>query len=157
MNLPRYFTGLVVESVRGCSLLGRDGFPDVVGWCVLRGPVSAAAMRGRREQIEGVIFDTDRESTYTATAFTQLCKDKLGIHQSMGRVGSCFDNATAEAFFSTLEWEVLSRHTFTDPNHAKVVVIDWCYDFYNQRRRHSSANMMSTINDETASVQPDAA
>jgi hypothetical protein len=30
----------------------------------------------------------------------------------MGRVGSCFDNAAAEAFFSSLEWEVLSRNQF---------------------------------------------
>jgi len=30
----------------------------------------------------------------------------------MGRVGSCFDNAASEAFFSTLEHEVLSRHHF---------------------------------------------
>ena len=30
----------------------------------------------------------------------------------MGRVGSCFDNAAAEAFFSSLEWEVLSRNKF---------------------------------------------
>jgi transposase InsO family protein len=37
----------------------------------------------------------------------------------MGRVGSCFDNAAAEAFFSTLEWEVLSRHEFTDPDTPK--------------------------------------
>jgi tetratricopeptide (TPR) repeat protein len=34
-------------------------------------------------------------ATYTATSFTRLCKDKLGIRQSMGRVGSCFDNATS--------------------------------------------------------------
>jgi hypothetical protein len=32
----------------------------------------------------------------------------------MGRVGSCFDNAAAEAFFSSLEWEVLSRYQLTD-------------------------------------------
>jgi transposase InsO family protein len=53
-------------------------------------------------------------ATYTADSFTKLCRDS-GIRQSMGRVGSCFDNAAAEAFFSTLEWEVLSRHEFTDP------------------------------------------
>ena len=75
----------------------------------------AAATRGGREQIEGVAFHTDRGSTYTAHDFTQLCKDKLGIRQSMGRVGSCFGNAAGEAFFSALEWDVLSRHTFTDP------------------------------------------
>ena len=77
-------------------------------------------------RLEGVIFDTDRGSTHTAHDFTQLCNDKLGIRQSMGRVGSCFDNAAAEAFLSTLEWEILSRHTFTDPDHARTVVIDWC-------------------------------
>jgi transposase InsO family protein len=35
-----------------------------------------------------------------------------GVRQSMGRVGSCFDNAASAAFFSTLEHEVLSRHHF---------------------------------------------
>ncbi len=69
----------------------------------------AAAGRGGRTKIESVIFNTDRGSTYTASSFTLLCKDKLGIRQSMGRVGSCFDNAAAESFFSTLEHEVLSR------------------------------------------------
>jgi putative transposase len=117
----------------------------------------AATVRGGREHIDGVIFHTDRGSTYTARDFTRLCTDKLGIRQSMGRVGSCFDNAAAEAFFSTLEWEVLSRHEFTNPDQARAIVLDWCYDFYNHTRRHSSADMMSPINYETASVQPDAA
>jgi putative transposase len=84
----------------------------------------AVAVRGGRHAIEGVIFHTDRGSTYTAGDFTQLCTD-LGIRQSMGRVGSCFDNAAAEAWFSTLEWEVLSRHEFTDPDHARTVVLEW--------------------------------
>jgi putative transposase len=70
----------------------------------------AVATRGgkdaiwREDEAERVIFHTDRGSTYTANAFTKLCR-KRGIHQSMGRVGSCFDNAAAEAFFSSLEWE----------------------------------------------------
>jgi len=77
----------------------------------------AIAVRGGTDAIRGVIFHTDRGSTYTAADFTNLCRGN-GIRQSMGRVGSCFDNAAAEAFFSTLEWEVLSRHEFTDPDHA---------------------------------------
>ncbi len=82
------------------------------------------------------------------------------IRQSMGRVGSCFDNAAAEAFFSTLEWEVLSRNEFTDTDHAQRVVAEWCFEFYNTVRRHSSAAMMSPIAFEastTADAQPDAA
>ena len=70
----------------------------------------------------------------------------------MGRVGSCFDNAAAEAFFSSLEWEVLSRHEFDTRAQARAVVTDWCYGFYNHDRRHSSADMMSPINYETAAA-----
>ena len=103
----------------------------------------AAAVRGGRQVINGVVFHTDRGSTYTARDFTQLCKAKLGIRQSMGRVGSCFDNAAAESFFSTLEHEVLSRHTFATKPEARKIVLAWCHEFYNTRRRHSSAAMLA--------------
>jgi putative transposase len=86
------------------------------------------------------VFHTDRGSTYTARHFIGLC-ERLGVRQSMGRVGSCFDNATAEAFFSSLEHEVLWRHHFTTRAQAREVVVAWCLDFYNTRRRHSSAGL----------------
>ena len=79
----------------------------------------AAAVRGGRVAIDGVIFHTDRGSTYTASSFTLLCKDKLRVRQPMGSVGSCFDNAAAESFFATLEHEVLSRHHFTTKAQAR--------------------------------------
>jgi len=101
----------------------------------------------REEEDQRLVFHTDRGATYTANAFTRLCR-QLGARQSMGRVGSCFDNAVAEAFFSSLEWEVLSRHEFIDQNQARAVVLDWCYGFYNRDRRHSTIGMMSPINYE---------
>ena len=92
---------------------------------------------------ERVIFHTDRGSTYTANAFTKLCR-QLGIRQSMGRVGSCFDNAAAEAFFSTLEWEVLSRHRLPrHPTMPRPSSSTGATSFYNHQRRHSTAGMMS--------------
>jgi putative transposase len=54
----------------------------------------AATVRGGRHVIEGVIFHSDRGSTYTANDFTKLCC-RLGVRQSMGRVGSCFDKGLA--------------------------------------------------------------
>jgi putative transposase len=117
----------------------------------------AVATRGgkdaiwREDEAERVVFHTDRGSTYTANAFTKLCRQQ-GIRQSMGRVGSCFDNAAAEAFFSSLEWEVLSRHDFENTRQAQAVVLDWCYGFYNHDRRHSSAGMMSPINYENTAA-----
>ena len=50
----------------------------------------AVAARGGAANIDGVIFHSDRGSTYTAHSFTKLC-GKLGIRQSMGRVGSSYD------------------------------------------------------------------
>jgi putative transposase len=116
----------------------------------------AVAVRGGADKIRGVVFHTDRGSTYTANDFTALCR-RLTIRQSMGRVGSCFDNAAAEAFFSSLEWEVLSRHEFTSTGQAQAVVMDWCYGFYNHQRRHSAADGKSPINYENAALARDAA
>ena len=123
----------------------------------------AVTVRGGVEAIrrdrdhEKVIFHSDRGSTYTAHAYTTLAKDTYGIRQSMGRVGSCFDNSAAEAFFSSLEWEVLSRHQFEDTTQAAAAVMDWCWNFYNTERRHSAADMMSPIDYETTALTPRAA
>ena len=88
-----------------------DSEPDALAWRVhpWRGErvtvrLDAAADSGtkvftelwREDEAERLVFHTDRGSTYTATSFTTLCAE-LGIRQSMGRVGSCFDNAAAEA------------------------------------------------------------
>ena len=122
----------------------------------------AVATRGGKtaiwheDEAQRVIFHTDRGSTYTAKSFTKLCRN-MGIRQSMGRVGSCFDNAAAEAFFSSLEWEVLSRHRFVDTRQAQAVVLEWCHGFYNHTRRHSSAGMMAPITYETTALNREAA
>ncbi|MBS4728543.1 IS3 family transposase [Mycobacterium sp. SM1] len=117
----------------------------------------AVAVRGGRAAIAGVIFHTDRGSTYTANDFTKLCR-KLGVRQSMGRVGSCFDNAASEAFFSTLEHEVLSRHHFATKAQAREAITTWCYEFYNTRRRHSSAGLLPPVEyEKITAIQPQAA
>jgi putative transposase len=111
----------------------------------------AVAARGGKEQVAGVIFHSDRGSTYTANDFTSLCA-RLGITQSMGRTGSCFDNAAAESFFSTLEHEVLSRHHFKTRQEAQETIAKWVVDFDNCRRRHSSCGMQSPIDYEISAA-----
>ena len=111
----------------------------------------AVTARGGKDQVAGVVFHSDRGSTYTAYDFTSLC-DRLDIAQSMGRTGSCFDNAAAESFFSTLEHEVLSRHHFKTREEAQEVIVKWVVDFYNSRRRHSSCGMQSPIDHETTAA-----
>jgi putative transposase len=115
----------------------------------LAGQAIKIATATRGGNVAGVIFHSDRGSTYTADDFTSLCR-KLNITQSMGRVGSCFDNAAAESFFSTLEWEVLSRHHFATREQARQVVTRWVCDFYNKTRLHSFCDMKSPIDFENS-------
>ena len=97
----------------------------------------AVAVRGG--DVAGTIFHSDRGSEYTATMFETACST-LAISQSMGRAGSCFDNAAAESWFSTLEWELFRLTHFATKQDARREIarfIDW----YNRIRRHSSCEM----------------
>jgi putative transposase len=101
----------------------------------------AAAVRGG--DVTGVIFHTDKGSEYTADLFAQTCK-ALRVTQSMSRVGSALDNAVAESFNSTLEFELLSKHRFKTKAEARRAVAGYI-DRYNRTRRHSTCEMKSPI------------
>jgi putative transposase len=98
----------------------------------------AAAVRGG--DVCGVIFHADKGSEFTASDYAKAC-DRLGITQSMGRVGSCFDTAVIESWHSTLEFELLSRHRFATKAEARRAVARYI-DTYNTTRRHSSCKML---------------
>jgi transposase InsO family protein len=102
----------------------------------------AAATRGG--QVDGVIFHSDRGSEYTAAATAALC-GALGVVQSMGRVGSALDNATAESFNSTLKVEFVHRHRFATRAEARIKIATWIADFYNTTRRHSANEGLAPI------------
>ncbi|MEU5092546.1 integrase core domain-containing protein [Streptomyces sp. NPDC021356] len=57
--------------------------------------------------------------------------------QSMGRVGSCFDNAVSEAFNSVLKAEYVHRRTFTTRTEARLRIATCITGFYNTHRLHS--------------------
>jgi transposase InsO family protein len=94
----------------------------------------AAATRGG--DVRGVIMHTDRGSEYCSRRFKRACR-KLGVVPSMGRVGSCFDNAVSEAFNGVLKVEYVHRHTFRTRTEARIKIATWITDFYNTRRLHS--------------------
>jgi putative transposase len=105
----------------------------------------AAATRGGT--VDGVIFHSDRGSEYTSEAYETAC-GRLGVLQSMGRVGSALDNAAAESFNSTIKVEYIHRHRFATRAEARLKISTWIVDFYNLRRRHSTCDGMSPIDYE---------
>lgn len=117
----------------------------------------AAAVRGGN--VAGVVFHSDKGSEYTASLFEEVC-DRLGVTQSMGRVGSCFDNAAIESWHSTLEFELLSRRRFATKAEARREVARFI-DRYNTTRRHSRCQMLPPVDYEqilaARGVEPDRA
>jgi putative transposase len=97
----------------------------------------AVATRGG--DVDGVIFHSDRGSEYTSALFNDLCA-RLGVVQSMGRVGSALDNAVSESFNSVLKVEFVHRQSFATRAEARIRIATWIADFYNTRRRHSAAS-----------------
>ena len=66
-----------------------------------------------------------------------------GIRSSVGRPGTCFDNAAAESFFATLKTELLHRAVWPTRQHAKTAIFHYVESFYNRLRRHSTLNYQS--------------
>ncbi|MGW0552587.1 IS3 family transposase [Streptomyces altiplanensis] len=84
---------------------------EVVGWAMAdhhRAELPVAALRmaaGRGALEEGCVMHTDRGSEYKSDEFRTEIR-KLRMRQSMGRVGSCYDNAVAESWFAILKAEI---------------------------------------------------
>jgi putative transposase len=111
----------------------------------------AIAVRGGAEAVAGVIFHTDQGSEYTAGAFQAACT-RLGVRQSMGRVGSALDNAVIESWHSTLEFELRRDARLATRAQARREVVEWIEN-YNHDRRHSALGMRSPIAYEQALLE----
>jgi len=104
----------------------------------------AIAVRGG--SVTGVVFHTDQGGEYTGEVFAQACR-RAGVTQSMGRTGSALDNAAAESFNSTVEFELLRGNHFATREQARRAVAGWI-DEYNTVRRHSTDQMLSPVDYE---------
>ncbi|CCC43383.1 integrase, catalytic region [Mycobacterium canettii CIPT 140010059] len=109
----------------------------------------AIAVRGGL--VAGVIFHTDQGGEYTGELFAIACRSAR-VTQSMGPTGSALDNAAAESFNSTLEWELLRNNHFHTREEARHAVAVWI-DEYNVERRHSTHGMLSPVDYERACGQ----
>jgi putative transposase len=108
----------------------------------------AVAVRGGKDTLGEVIMHTDQGSEYTAKNFRAAC-GRVGVTQSMGRVGSALDNAVIESWHSTVEFELRELEHFATKAQARRRVAAWIEE-YNHDRRHSSLGMRSPIAYELA-------
>ena len=86
---------------------------------------------------EGAIFHSDRGSNYTSAAFAEKLGE-LGIRQSVGRTGICYDNAMAESFNGVLKNELVYRTAYVSRKSAVDDIARWIELRYNRTRLHST-------------------
>jgi transposase InsO family protein len=86
------------------------------------------------------IFHSDRGSQYTSAEFGGTLT-RRSMRASMGRVGSCFDNAVAESFFASLKTEIGTRVWATRAQ-ARQAVFAYI-NYYNRRRLHSTLKLQT--------------
>lgn len=121
----------------------------IVGWAMAtdlrtRLVLDALDMAVTTRKPADVVHHSDQGSQYTSVAFGMRCRE-AGVRPSTGSVGDAYDNAMAEAFFATLECELLDRRRFRSQAEARIAVFHFIEGFYNPTRRHSALGFLSPI------------
>src|SRR5205823_2978028 len=86
----------------------------VVGWALadhLRTELATDALHmalTSRQPAAGLVHHSDRGGQYLSAAYIAMLAG-YGVHSSVGRPGTCWDNAAAESFFATLKIELIHR------------------------------------------------
>jgi putative transposase len=119
-----------------------------IGWAMrdtLEAELAVSALQmaiNARRPPPGVIHHSDRGVQYACDAYRAVLTQH-GFRASMSRKGDCWDNAVAESFFATLEWEVLMQNDFHTRHEARHAIFEYIERWYNPKRRHSTLGYLS--------------
>jgi putative transposase len=114
----------------------------VVGYAMddnYKTPLISKAIRDAADRFpvrSGAIFHSDRGSNYTSAEFAATLTE-IGLRQSLGRTGICYDNAMAESFFAALKNERVHRTAYPTRAHARADIARYIEFWYNRNRLHS--------------------
>ena len=115
----------------------------IVGWAMddnYKTPLISRAIEMAARNLdlpEGAVFHSDRGSNYTSAEFAKVLKN-LGITQSVGRTGICYDNALSESVNGTLKNELVYRTAYITRKAAMDDIARWIELRYNRTRLHST-------------------
>jgi putative transposase len=116
----------------------------VVGWKLgetLEAELVAVALKNaliRRQPDPGLCFHSDQGIQYTSQQVHKPL-ELIGAVCSMSGRGNCYDNAVAEAFFSTLKGECFPlSNCFASKAQARSTIFEYIEVYYNNQRLHSA-------------------
>jgi len=115
----------------------------IVGWALSQQINTALVLQAlnmalcHRQPPAGLIFHSDRGVQYASADYRQAL-EKAHLVASMSRKANCYDNATMEAFWSTLKLELIYRREWDDAAQLRPALFDYIEVFYNRQRLHSA-------------------
>ncbi len=134
--IPTWEGWLYLASVIDCATR------KVAGWAMddnYRTPLITSAIEMAARNLDlppDPVFHSDRGSNYTSAEFAAVLEG-LGIRQSVGRTGICFDNALAESFNAAVKVERVHRTVYPTRKKAKEDIARYIEIRYNRQRLHS--------------------
>ena len=124
-----------------------------VGWAMrdtMEVELALSALRMAQEArhpTAGLIHHSDRGSQYAAGAY-RTALEAHGMVASMSGKGNCYDNAVAESFFATLEFELIMESDWATKAAARQAIFRYIETWYNRKRRHSTLGYVSPVEHE---------
>ena len=100
---------------------------------------AAALRKGRPVQ---TVVHSDRGSQFRSHAYLAALRTHR-LRGSMGRVGTCADNAAMESFFSLLQKNVLNRQRWATREELRLAIIVWIETTYHRRRRQNTLGRLT--------------
>ncbi len=94
-------------------------------------------MTGYDRKHQPVLRPPVESAQYTSGIFANFCASN-NVQRSMGRTGTCYDNAVAESFFATFKKELVHTKPWPTLKRLREETFLWIEGYYNSRRRHSS-------------------
>ncbi|AOT64461.1 transposase (plasmid) [Klebsiella pneumoniae] len=121
----------------------------IVGWSISKRMTTDLVLKSLqqaywlRKHPKGVIFHSDRGSQYTSKKLRKALV-RMGIKQSMGDTGACWDNAVVERFFGSLkhDWILKVHHATYEEMVADVTAY---MKYYNVKRLHTANGDVSPV------------
>lgn len=130
----------------------------IVGYSIAARMTSQLAVDALRNAITlrapdaTTIVHSDRGSQFRSHAYQRVLRDAQ-LRGSMGRVGTCADNAAMESFFSLLQKNVLNRRRWPTRAELRLAIVSWIESTYHRRRRQDTLGRLTPVEFETL-LQP---
>jgi transposase InsO family protein len=124
----------------------------------MKASLAVAALRNAIElrRPSGTLVHSDRGSQFRSKKFVRLLRTN-GLIGSMGRAGTCADNAAMESFFALLQRNVLDRKRWETREQLRLAIVIWIERTYHRRRRQRGLGKLTPVEFEAVHGVADAA